>query len=138
MSSTGLTLNNDLGLRAIMPDQMVLALFARYYLAHLTRQHRWLLTLVGPLILLGVASSVWEITAMGLSKYQAAPLIPPNVLQSFQQIPEVTPPSPPSTIATTTTFPGCSPATAIVSTATPPARPSSSTIMPWIWPWPLS
>ena len=49
----GLILNNDLGLRAIMPAQLALALFAGYYLARITRSGRWQLLVLGPLIVLG-------------------------------------------------------------------------------------
>jgi len=88
----GLVLNNDLGLRAIMPAQLVLALFAGYYVARITRQGRWQLVIMIPLIALGLTSSLWEVLAMGVNKYKHPPQIPVNVLQAFDELPQLTPP----------------------------------------------
>jgi hypothetical protein len=86
-----LILNNDLGLRAIMPAQMALALFAGYYLSHVLRRGRWQLVIIMPLILLGLTSSLWEVLAMGVNKYKHPPAVPNNVLQTFAELPKVTP-----------------------------------------------
>lgn len=87
----GLTLNNDLGLRAIMPAQLALALFAGVYLARITRQGRWQWVIMIPLIVLGLTSSLWEVLAMGVNKYQHPPQVPANVLKAFDELPAVTP-----------------------------------------------
>jgi hypothetical protein len=71
---------------------MALTLFAGYYLAHITRSGRWQLAIIVPLIILGLASSLWEVLAMGVNKYHHPPQVPANVLQAFQKLPEITPP----------------------------------------------
>jgi hypothetical protein len=92
----GLILNNDLGLRALMPGQLVLALFAGYFVAWLmTRSTRqgWQVLLIGGLavlIALGIAYSGWEFTAMGLAKYWTEPQLSSNVYQTLRTMPEVT------------------------------------------------
>jgi len=94
----GLVLNNDLGLRALMPGQLVLALFAGYFMARLPglAGTRWRkLTLTGGmsvLIALGAAYAGWEFTAMGLSKYWVDPQLEPDVYQTLRALPEVTVP----------------------------------------------
>jgi hypothetical protein len=87
----GLTLNNDLGLRAVMPAQLALALFAGYYVARVTRQGRWQFIIIIPLIVLGLTSSLWEVLAMGVNKYKHPPQVPANVLQAFDELPQLTP-----------------------------------------------
>jgi hypothetical protein len=92
----GLILNNDLGLRAIMPGQMVLALFAGYFLAHLTSlslSRWWRIGLGSALMLLmgiGVMYSGWEFFSMGLAKYWDKPKLSPDVYQTLRALPEVT------------------------------------------------
>jgi hypothetical protein len=71
---------------------MALALFAGYYLADAARTKRWQLIIIVPLIVVGVASSTWEVLAMGVSKYSRPPQIPTNVFQAFQALPENTSP----------------------------------------------
>ncbi|RME72352.1 MAG: hypothetical protein D6784_13665, partial [Chloroflexi bacterium] len=57
----GLILNNDLSLRAIMPAQLTLALFAGNYTAQLQYKKNWLPTvIIGSLMLIGLASALWE------------------------------------------------------------------------------
>lgn len=85
----GLILNNDLGLRAIMPAQLVLALFAGY---HLVRAKKWQVAILIPLLGLGLASSLWEVGAMGLAKYSRPPEVPADVLAVYDQMPALTPP----------------------------------------------
>jgi hypothetical protein len=75
-----------------MPAQMALALFAGYHLAYIARVKRWQLIIILPLVILGLTSSVWEVMAMGITKYSRSPQIPANVLQAFQKIPEITSP----------------------------------------------
>ena len=94
----GLTLNNDLGLRAIMPGQLVLALFAGYFMANLSAlsPSRWrqfaLRAGLGLLIGLGAAYAGWEFISMGLAKYTIAPQLAPDVYQTLRALPEVTMP----------------------------------------------
>lgn len=90
----GLLLNNDLGLRAIMPGQLVLGLFAGYFMARLSTLARWgrvvLAAGLGLLLVLGVAYAGWEFIAMGLAKYWSEPALGPDVYQSLRALPEVT------------------------------------------------
>jgi hypothetical protein len=94
--SLGLILNNDLGLRALMPGQLVLALFAGYFMAWLaaaTLPRGWQALQVGGLALLialGLAYTGWEFTAMGLAKYWTEPQLSPDVYQTLRMMPEVT------------------------------------------------
>ncbi|MBN1218424.1 MAG: hypothetical protein JXM69_05830 [Anaerolineae bacterium] len=92
----GLMLNNDLGLRAIMPGQLVLALFAGYFMVRLPTLPlpRWgrtlLMGIVGLLIAGGVAYAGWEFISMGLTKYFDQPKLAPDVVQTLRALPEVT------------------------------------------------
>ncbi len=90
----GLILNNDLGLRALMPGQVVLALFGGYFVSRMFAS-KWKLLLAGPLALLiglGLASTAWEFTAMGLTKYWLEPQLAPDVYHTLRTMPEVTAP----------------------------------------------
>lgn len=95
-SSLGLVLNNDLGLRAIMPAQVVLALFAGFFLAQLPQINIgriWraiIIMALGLLICIGVLYTAWEFTAMGLAKYTEDPKLSPDVYQTLRTMPEVT------------------------------------------------
>ena len=95
----GLVQNNDLGLRALMPGQLVLALFAGYFMVQLPAifRIRWarvvMVAITAILIGLGLLSTAWEFTAMGLAKYWDKPLLLPEVYQTLQAMPEVTQPS---------------------------------------------
>jgi len=92
-TNLGLTLNNDLSLRAIMPAQLALALFAGYYVAQLWNKKEWLTTaIIGLLMLIGLASALWEVKAMGVSKYTQPPKIPTDVLAAFEAMPSITAP----------------------------------------------
>ncbi len=94
----GLTQNNDLGLRALMPGQLVLALFGGYFMANLAtlKMARWgkmltngvMLILIG----LGISYAAWEFFAMGLAKYTVKPQLAATVYQTLQDMPEVTVP----------------------------------------------
>jgi hypothetical protein len=94
----GLIQNNDLGLRAFMPGQLVLALFAGYYLARLPALSisGWLKGVqIGSLALLiglGLANPAWEFIAMGLAKYWTEPQLSPEIYHTLQALPQVTPP----------------------------------------------
>ena len=94
----GLVLNNDLGLRALMPGQLVLALFAGYFMGQFPTlaQPRWLktVTVIGLSVLigLGVTSSAWEFVSMGLAKYTLEPQLSPTVYQTLRDLPSITPP----------------------------------------------
>jgi hypothetical protein len=97
-SSMGFTLNNDLGMRAIMPAQALLALFAGYFLA-IWGEVRWhtllkpvLSTVVGILIVLGVGAFLWEVCAMGVAKYLKPPRIDAPTYRAFQAMKIVTEP----------------------------------------------
>ncbi|MDM8520437.1 hypothetical protein QUF64_10350 [Anaerolineales bacterium HSG6] len=93
-----LKLNNDLGLRAMMPGQLVLALFGGYFMATLPTlipsngRRRLVQVGLGMLIGLGLLSSGWEFVAMGLTKYQIRPQLSTSAYQTLQDLPEVTPP----------------------------------------------
>ncbi|MEM7342666.1 MAG: hypothetical protein AAF485_00355 [Chloroflexota bacterium] len=90
--------NNDLALRAFMPGQLVLALFGGYFLARLGKLFPgkvWRLIPVGAIYLLlglGLAYTVWEFTAMGLTKYWTEPQLSPQVYQTLRTMPQVTAP----------------------------------------------
>ncbi len=94
----GLILNNDLGLRALMPGQLALALFAGYFMTRLPGlagprwRHVALTGAMGLLIALGAAYAGWEFTSMGLAKYWDAPQLTPDMYQTLRAIPEVTTP----------------------------------------------
>ncbi len=96
----GLIQNNDLALRALMPGQLVLALFAGYFMAMLPSLTipRWSKTIITGLmtilITLGVTYALWEFYAMGVAKYTSKPQLSPTVYQTLQAMPEVvtTPP----------------------------------------------
>lgn len=94
----GFTLNNDLGIRAIMPAQAALALFAGYFLAKLPalRQPSWLKVAigmaVGVMILLGALATGWELWAMGIGKYFQPPRIDAATYRALQAMPAVTEP----------------------------------------------
>ncbi|NJN99311.1 MAG: hypothetical protein HC875_37055 [Anaerolineales bacterium] len=96
--SLGFTLNNDLGMRAIMPAQATLALFAGYFVASLStlalaRGLKILLnTLIGAMMVLGVLAVVWEVWAMGGAKYLKPPRLDLPTYQALQAIPTVTEP----------------------------------------------
>jgi hypothetical protein len=84
--------NNDLGLRALMPGQLVLALFAGYLMSRLAALAwpRPAVVALGLLIGLGVASSAWEFTAMGLAKYWHKPQLTLDVYRTLRDLPTVT------------------------------------------------
>ena len=92
----GLILNNDLGLRALMPGQLVLALFAGYFMARwptLARPRWWWSVQVGGLavlISLGLAYAGWEFVSMGLAKYWTEPQLSPDLYRTLRALPEVT------------------------------------------------
>ena len=94
----GFTLNNDLGMRAIMPAQAILALFAGYSLDSLTRLNvgatgRGILkTFVGILLVLGILAFVWEVCAMGMAKYLKPPRIDAATYRAFQAMQTITDP----------------------------------------------
>jgi len=94
----GLIQNNDLGLRALMPGQLALALFAGYFMANLWTLHwpRWgkmlLAGIMTLLIGLGATYALWEFTSMGLAKYAAEPQLSADVYKALQDMPTVTPP----------------------------------------------
>ncbi len=94
----GLIQNNDLGLRALMPGQLALALFAGYFMARLSAfavPHWWKMILRGGMALLiglGVAYAGWEFISMGLAKYSTEPQLSPAVYQILRTMPEVTGP----------------------------------------------
>jgi len=94
----GLIQNNDLGLRASMPGQLVLALFAGYFMARwpaLRLARRWKWPLTGGLALLiglGTLYAGWEFTAMGLAKYSTKPQLSPDAYQTLRDMSGVTPP----------------------------------------------
>jgi hypothetical protein len=94
--SLGVVLNNDLGLRAIMPAQVVFALFAGFFLAQLPRLtmgRLWrsvTIIALGLLISTGFLYTAWEFTAMGLTKYTEDPKLSPDVYQTLRAMPEVT------------------------------------------------
>lgn len=97
-SEIGLTLNNDLGLRALMPGQLVLALFAGYFMVRLF-QATWArpvkiaaIGLMAALIGVGMLNPAWEFVAMGLAKYWSEPQLTPDVYQTLRALPEVTVP----------------------------------------------
>jgi hypothetical protein len=93
----GLVLNNDLGLRAIMPGQLVLALFAGYFVARLPTLSipRWWRVIqmagMGLLISVGVTYAGWEFISMGLAKYWTEPQLSAEVYQALRAMPAVTP-----------------------------------------------
>ena len=97
-SSMGFTLKNDLGMRAIMPAQALLALFAGYLLSVWSevRVHTLLKSLlsivVSILIVLGVGAFVWEVCAMGVAKYLKPPRIDAPTYRAFQAMKTVTEP----------------------------------------------
>lgn len=92
----GLIQNNDLGLRALMPGQLVLALFAGYFmlrLPDLLAARPLNLLLRGAMLLLiglGLANPLWEFTAMGLAKYASEPQLSPEIYQALADLPAVT------------------------------------------------
>lgn len=94
----GFTLNNDLAMRAILPAQAVLALFAGYFVARLPGLplKRWLkaglAAGVGLMMVLGLLTVLWELWAMGAAKYFKPPRIDPATYQAFQAMPTVTEP----------------------------------------------
>jgi hypothetical protein len=96
--SLGFTLNNDLGMRAIMPAQAVLALFSGYFLVSMGgfRISRWLKTslrtLVGIMMVLGVLAVGWEFWAMGGAKYLKPPRIDAPTYRAFQAMPLIAEP----------------------------------------------
>jgi hypothetical protein len=91
-----LKLNNDLGLRAIMPGQLVLALFAGYFVAQLSvlSLPRWQrvaqIVVLSLLIGLGLTYAAWEFISMGLAKYWTEPKLSPDAYQVLRAMPEVT------------------------------------------------
>jgi len=93
----GLVQNNDLGLRAMMPGQLVLALFAGYFMSQLglVIQSRGIkgVVIIGlsGLIIVGVMSSMWEFVSMGVAKYWDKPKLSATVYQTLQDMPTVTP-----------------------------------------------
>ncbi|MDM8526788.1 hypothetical protein QUF58_01140 [Anaerolineales bacterium HSG24] len=93
-----LKLNNDLGLRAMMPGQLVLALFGGYFMATWPSllpsdgRRRLVQVGLGLLIGLGLLSSSWEFVAMGLTKYQIKPQLSTSAYQTLQDLPAMTPP----------------------------------------------
>ncbi|MCB0210237.1 MAG: hypothetical protein KDJ52_12945 [Anaerolineae bacterium] len=97
-SEIGLTLNNDLGLRALMPGQLVLALFAGYFMVRLfeaSRARAIKMSAIGvmvALIAVGVLNPAWEFVAMDLAKYWSEPQLTTEVYQTLRALPEVTVP----------------------------------------------
>jgi hypothetical protein len=81
-----------------MPGQLVLALFAGYYLARLPALSLpgWLKAVhisgLALLIGLGLANPAWEFTAMGLAKYWDEPQLSPEIYQALRDLPQATPP----------------------------------------------
>ena len=97
-SEIGLTLNNDLGLRALMPGQLVLALFAGYFMVRLF-EAAWArpvkIGVIGLMLLLiavGMLNPAWEFVAMDLAKYWSEPQLTTEVYQTLRALPEVTVP----------------------------------------------
>lgn len=96
--SLGFVLNNDLGMRAIMPAQATLALFAGYFAASLSTlalARGWkvlLKSLMGVMMVLGVLAVLWEVWAMGGAKYLRPPRLDPPTYQALQAMPTVTEP----------------------------------------------
>lgn len=94
----GFTLNNDLGMRAILPAQAVLALFAGYFTARLPglTLGRWpkIVLAAGTAVLvgLGLLTVAWEVWAMGGAKYFKPPRIDPATYAAFRAMPAVTEP----------------------------------------------
>ncbi len=94
----GLIQNNDLGLRAMMPGQLVLALFAGYFmvrLSGLSLPRWWRVGQIAGLTLLiglGVAYAGWEFISMGLAKYWDEPKLSTDMYQTLRAMPEVTHP----------------------------------------------
>ncbi|PWH19223.1 MAG: hypothetical protein DDG58_05210 [Ardenticatenia bacterium] len=94
----GFLMNNDLGLRAIMPAQVVLALFTGYLLAHWHEVsiRRWLRRILSGLLVafvgLGVLAFIWEVCAMGVSKYLKPPRIDAITYRAFQAMKTYTEP----------------------------------------------
>jgi hypothetical protein len=92
----GLILNNDLGLRALMPGQLVLALFAGYFMARwptLAMPRWWRSVQLGGLAVLiglGLAYAGWEFVSMGLAKYWTEPQLSPDLYRTLRALPEVT------------------------------------------------
>ncbi|RME75109.1 MAG: hypothetical protein D6784_08585, partial [Chloroflexi bacterium] len=61
------------------------------YTAQLQYKKNWLPTvIIGSLMLIGLASALWEIKAMGLAKYTQPPRIPADILTAFEAMPNVT------------------------------------------------
>ncbi len=96
--SLGFTLNNDLGMRAIMPAQAILALFSGYFWVNLPKLRfmGWLKvfisTFIGGIMVLGIMAVGWEGWAMGLAKYFKPPRIDTATYQAFQAMPAFTEP----------------------------------------------
>ncbi|GIK40590.1 MAG: hypothetical protein BroJett011_44230 [Chloroflexota bacterium] len=96
-TSMGFTLNNDLGIRAIMPAQAALAIFAGYFLDQLWRQ-RWgwskvlLGGFIGVMLGLGFLAFSWEFWAMGVGKYLKPPRVNTAAYRALQAMPSVTEP----------------------------------------------
>ncbi len=96
--SMGFTLNNDLGMRTIMPAQATLALFAGYFLDNLSRIRlsTWpkvlMRAVVGVTIVLGALAFGWELYAMGVVKYLKPPRIDAATYHAFQAMQSITEP----------------------------------------------
>jgi hypothetical protein len=96
-TSMGFTLNNDLGIRAIMPAQAALAIFAGYFLDNLWQQRRsrskvMLGGFIGVLMVLGFLAFSWEFWAMGVGKYLKPPRVNAAAYRALQAMPSVTEP----------------------------------------------
>jgi hypothetical protein len=95
-TSMGFTLNNDLGMRAIMPAQAILALFTGYGIDRLTRSgsrlKRPMLTVAAILVALGALAFGWEVCAMGIAKYLKPPRIDAATYRADQAMAALTEP----------------------------------------------
>jgi len=95
-TSMGFTLNNDLGMRAIMPAQAILALFAGYGIDRLIRSgsrlKRPALAGAAILVTLGALAFGWEVCAMGIAKYLKPPRVDAATYRADQAMATLTEP----------------------------------------------